>query len=114
MIGNTSMGTRPLLGSKVDNDYWSVFGLVSKRFGRHRLTFRYDHFEVADDDLIPDDPNNESGNAWTAAYVLRPFDRQRLTLELLHVQSIRPARVGLGVPSHANETVLQASYRFFL
>ena len=71
-------------------------------------------FEIADDDLIADDPNNESGNAWTAAYVLRPFEKQRLTLELLHVQSNRPARVGLGVPSHANETVLQASYRFFL
>ena len=114
MVGNTSMGTRPVIGSKVDNDYWAVNGLVSKRFGRHRVSFRYDHFEIADDDLIADDPNNESGNAWTAAYVLRPFDRQRLTLEVLHVQSIRPARVGLGVPAHTNETVLQASYRFFL
>lgn len=114
MIGNTSMGTRPLLGSKVDNDFWSVYGLISKRFGRHRLTLRHDHFEVADDDFNTDDPNNESGNAWTAAYVLRPFNKQRLTLEVLHITSNRPARIDLGLPSKAEETVLQASYRFFL
>ncbi len=114
MIGNTSMGTRPVIGSKVDNDFWSAFVLLSKRFGNHRVSFRYDHFEIADDDLIADDPNNETGNAWTAAYVLRPFDKQRLTLEILHVESNRPARIGLGVPSRANETVLPASYRFFL
>lgn len=114
MAGNTSMGTRPGLGSKVDNDYWSAYILLSKRFGRHRVSFRFDHFEVADDDLIPDDPNNETGNAVTAAYVLRPANKQRLTLELLHIESNRPARIGLGIPSRANETVLQASYRFFL
>lgn len=114
MIGNTSMGTRPLLGSKVDNDYWSVFALLSKRFGDHRISFRYDHFEVADDDFTPDDLNQETGNAWTAAYVLKPFRKQRLTLEVLHVDSKRPEREFLNLPVRAKETTIQASYRFFL
>ncbi len=108
------MGTRPGLGSKVDNDYWSVYTLFSKRFGQHRISFRYDHFEVEDDDFTPDDLNQENGNAWTAAYVLRPFEKQRLTLEALHVDSKRPEREFLGLPIRAKETVLQASYRFFL
>lgn len=114
MVGNTSMDTRPVLGSKVDNDYWSVFTLFSKRFGDHRISFRYDHFQVADDDFTADDLNQENGNAWTAAYVLRPFNKQRLTLEALHVDSKRPERAFLNLPVRAKETVLQASYRFFL
>ncbi len=114
MIGNTSMGTRPLLGSKVNNDYWSIFTLLSKRVGKHRFSFRYDHFEVADDDLTGDDLNQENGNAWTAAYVLRPFRKQRLTLEVLHVDSKRPEREFLNLPVRARETTIQASYRFFL
>ena len=114
MIGNTSMGTRPLLGSKVNNDYWSIFTLLSKRVGKHRFSFRYDHFEVADDDLTGDDLNQENGNAWTAAYGLRPFRKQRLTLEVLHVDSKRPEREFLNLPVRARETTIQASYRFFL
>ena len=114
MVGNTSMGTRPGLGSKVDNDYWSAFVLLSRRFGDHRFSFRYDHFEVEDDDFTPDDRNQENGNACTAAYVVRPFDKQRLTLEALHVDSKRPERAFLNLPVRARETILQASYRFFL
>lgn len=114
MIGNTSMGTRPLLGSKVDNDYWSTYVLLSKRFGKHRLSIRYDHFEVEDDDTTPDDLNQENGNAFTAAYVLRPFDKQRFSFEVLHVNSKRPEREFLGWPATAKETTIQASYRFFL
>lgn len=114
MVGNTSMGTRPLLGSKVDNDYWSAFVLLSKRVGNHRFSFRYDHFEVADDDFTPDDLNQENGNAYTAAYILRPFKKQRFSLEVLHVNSKRPEREFLGSPVTAKETTLQASYRFFL
>lgn len=114
MIGNTSMGTRPLLGSKVDNDYWSTYLLLSKRFGKHRLSIRYDHFEVEDDDLTPDDLNQENGNAYTAAYVLRAFEKQRFSFEILHVNSKRPEREFIGQPVTAKETTVQASYRFFL
>lgn len=114
MAGNTSMGTRPLLGSKVDNDYWSAFVLLSKRMGRHRISLRYDHFEVADDDFNIDDLNQENGNALTAAYILRPFQKQRFSLEVLHVNSKRPEREFLGFPVTAKETTFQASYRFFL
>ena len=49
-----------------------------------------------------------------AAYVVRPFDKQRLTLEALNVDSKRPERAFLNLPVRARETILQASYRFFL
>lgn len=114
MAGNTSMGTRPLLGSKVNNDYWSAYVLLSKRFGDQRFSIRYDHFEVSDKDLTTDDLNQENGNAFTAAYVLRPFEKQRFSLEILHVNSKRPERAFLGTPVTAKETTVQASYRFFL
>jgi hypothetical protein len=64
--------------------------------------------------LLYYDLNQENGDAWTAAYVLRSFRKQRLTLEVLHADSKRPEREFLNLPVRAKETTIQASYRFFL
>lgn len=96
----------------VYTDFWSAYALVSKDWGRHRLSLRLEKFGTDDGDTFPDN-NNEHGTGVTAAYVFRPTERQRVTLEVLHVDSHRPERVYLGFPAKARETVLQASYRFF-
>ncbi|MGE3476634.1 MAG: hypothetical protein AB7H70_12590 [Rhodospirillaceae bacterium] len=92
--------------------FWSAYALVSKDWGRHRLSLRVERFGADDGDTFPDN-NNEHGAGVTAAYVFRPTARQRVTLEVLHVDSHRPERVYLGFPAKAHETVLQGSYRFF-
>lgn len=113
MIGTTTVITRPApRGPFVDAKFWAVYGLLSKQWGKHRASLRIERFGADDRDTSVDD-NSERGTGLTAAYVYRPTDRQRLTLELLRVTSDRPERAFLGFPRQARETVLQASYRFF-
>ena len=53
------------------------------------------------------------GNALTAAYVFRPVDNQRLTLEVLCIRGTRPVRTfRFGQPRTANEA--QASQQSLL
>lgn len=113
MRGGTTVVTLPGAPSAiVDTDFWAAYLLASKDFGRHRVSLRLDRFGTNDEDASLDN-NNEHGTAITAAYVLRPAPRQRLTLEALYVKSHRPERGHLGLPIRAGETQFQASYRFF-
>ncbi len=113
MTGSTTVITRPApRGPFVDTRFWSVYGLVSKEWGRHRASLRLERFGANDRDTSADN-NNEQGTGVTAAYIFRSAERQRVTFEILHVRSDRPERVHLGFPRTARETVVQASYRFF-
>ena len=113
MRGGTSVVTVPTEPNGVVNtDFWATYLLVSKEFDRHRVSLRLDRFGTNDEDTSLDN-NNEHGTAVTAAYVLRPAPRQRLTIEALYVKSYRPERAALGLPIRIGETQFQASYRFF-
>ncbi len=114
MKGTTSIITRPPAPSVVKAGYESGFLLFSRGWNQHRVSARAEFFKADDRDPTPDN-NAETGTALTAAYVLRPTDRQRLTLEVLHIHSKRPERTrSFGLPATANETQIQVSYRFFL
>jgi len=116
MDGKTTVVTVPGAASPVvRTDFTSAFVLLSKPWGQHRLSARMEYFETKDKDVLgfPDN-NNEWGNALTLAYVFRPADNQRLTLEYLHIRSTRPERtLSFGLPRTVDENQLQASYRFF-
>jgi hypothetical protein len=112
VTGRTRMAILPTF-TVVDNDFNSAFVLLSHAFGKHRFSTRAEYFDVNDRDLTRDDLNGERGRAFTAAYVFRPNDSQRLTLEVANVRSVRAARVGLGLPARATETQVQVSYRYF-
>ena len=112
MDGTTEMGELPDGALAVDNRFRAGFVLATAAAGRHRLTARYDLFDVEDRDPLTDlDPNDEDGSAWTAAYQLTLHDAARLAVEWLHVDSARRAREGLGLPADAAENQLQASLR---
>jgi hypothetical protein len=86
--------------------------MASLSTGRHRFSARYDYFEVKDEDvLLTEDPNQESGHAWTLAYALRTGERHRVAVEWLNVDSERPVRGTLGLPIRAEESLVQASFR---
>jgi len=72
-----------------------AYGLVSKEWGRHRVSFRVDRFVTASEDHPAPDDTNEHGTALTLAYNFRPAANQRITLELLHVDSTRPERAAI-------------------
>jgi hypothetical protein len=113
MTGKTTVVTLPSRRYPIDYaEFWSAYGLVSKEWGRHRLSFRLDRFVTSSDNIVQDN-TNEHGTAVTFAYNFRPAANQRLTLELLHVNSIRPERAAIGLPVQAHETQFLASFRLF-
>ncbi len=113
MKGSTTVITIPApVGPIVYTDYTSAFGLISKDWGRHRLSFRGEYFKTEDEDRFPDN-NNEHGTAFTLAYIFRPVVNQRLTVELLHVDSWRPERQYIGERVRQKDLQTQISYRFF-
>lgn len=113
MKGDTTTVTiKPPTGPIVYTEFWSAYALLSKGWGRNRVSFRVDRFGATDADRFPD-RNNEHGTGLTFSYIYRPLENHRLTLEVLNVTSKRPERAYLGLPVRANETLFQASYRIF-
>jgi hypothetical protein len=98
-------------GPLVYADFDAGFLLLSRAFGRQRLSARYDDFAVSDQDTTPDDPNAEHGHAWTLAWFLQAGDwaggHWRVGAEGLQVDSWRPARRLLGDAPSQRERQLQ-------
>lgn len=112
LFGTTGMGRTPEGLRMAEASYHASYGLLTARAGRHRFTVRYDRFEVDEEDRFTlEDPNNEEGEAWTAAYLVQTGERHRLAVEWLRITSDRPARALLGLAPHAEEDVFQASFR---
>jgi hypothetical protein len=112
MDGTTEMGDLGGGVLAVDNRFRAAYALVTAAFGRHRVSGRYDWFDVEDRDrLRAEDPNDEDGHAWTAAYLLTLHETTRLAVEWLRVSSTRPSRADLGLDAEATETQVQASVR---
>ena len=79
---------------------------------RHRLTARYDVFRVRDrDEFRIEDPNDESGSAWTFAYAFAPASHHRITAELVRIDSTRTNRRDLGLDPRAVEILGTLSWR---
>ena len=97
----------------VDTRFRSAYALLTAGFGRHRVSGRYDWFDVEDRDVFAaEDPNAEDGHAWTAAYLLTLHETARLAVEWLRVTSDRASRADLALGTEATETQVQASVRF--
>lgn len=112
VFGESSMGAAPQGGPMVGIEYSASYGLLTAKAGRHRFTARYDRFEVEDKDALgAEDDNDEDGEAWTAAYILETGEHHRLAFEWLRITSDRPSRASIGLPTHAEEDLFQASFR---
>lgn len=112
MSGSTYMGKTPEGNDAVDVPFRAAYGLLTIPYRRHRLSVRYDWFRTEDHDVLAElDPNDEDGSAWTACYAFEATSRLRLALEVIRVESDRRVRPLLGGPLHAEETLLQVSWR---
>ena len=107
MDGSTGMG--PFVGNArvVDTSFGSYFLLLTKRIGRHRVSVRFDDFDVVDNDNIPLDDNGEVGDAWTLSYAFNRSERLEMRMEWLRIYTARPAWAYLGLPSTATERLVQ-------
>lgn len=72
-------------GSPLEWPFNARYALLSKRFGRQRLSARYDRFEVDSRNAAPD--GEQSGHAWTVAYAFDPGKSWTVTLEWLRLTS---------------------------
>jgi len=109
MSGTTAMG--PVLDNgrrAVDDDFEASYVMLTRDFGRYRISLRYDDFEVYDADILPDDDNNETGDGITVAYLRELRDGLTLAVEWQRVQSTRPARAYLGSTPNSTEQVIRA------
>jgi hypothetical protein len=110
--GSTGMGMAAAGRLMVDASYRASYALLTARAGRHRLSARYDRFEVEDRDANRvEDDNTDDGKAWTAAYQVETGEHHRLALEWMRITSDHPQRRQIGLPVHAQEDVIQASFR---
>jgi hypothetical protein len=116
MDGATNMGGRfPPIGRRAaEVDYRAAYLLVSRRFGRHRLSARYDYFETIDRDTMEGVyDNNEHGDALALAWIFKPTLEQRISVEGLYVKTDREALSRYGLSDRFDELEIQFSYRRF-
>ncbi|MEC4724704.1 hypothetical protein HWQ46_03975 [Shewanella sp. D64] len=110
--GDTSMHSPS--GSKVvDNGYESGFILLSHRWQRHRVSFRFEHFNVTDNDLTLDDDNREQGKAVTLSYGYQLRKGWFLQAEYNRIDSTRPARQAQGYDKDLIEEQWQLASRYY-
>ena len=107
--GDTTWGRTPGGERGVYADYTSYFVLLSKAFSRHRLSARYDRFEVTDNDTIPLDNNAEDGNAWMLGYQFSAARYLTLAAEWLQIETTRPAFAYFDLDPSVTERQLQLS-----
>jgi len=101
LTGRSKMG----IGDMVNIHFYSFYFLGSAEFEPFRFTVRYDDFRVQDRDAYQaQDDNNESGYAWTFAWMMKVLEKHRIAVELLHVHSERVVT--------KSEWQLQTSFRF--
>ena len=72
-------------GTTLEWPFDASYLLLSKSWGRQMLSARYDRFEVDSSNADPD--GEQSGHAWTLAYVFDAGKSWTVTLELLRVTS---------------------------
>ena len=112
--GETVMGPVIRGAHVVDNGFSSYFVLLTRAFGNHRLTVRYDDFEVTEEDQMPLDENREKGQAWTLAYKFQLTDVVGLAAEWLRIHSERPAWAYNDLSTSRTESQLQLSVQIRL
>jgi len=95
----------------VDVGFESRFVLLTKSFERHRVSMRYDHFEISENDRIPLDENSENGHAWTISYRYNLSENVTFAAEWLEIYSNRPAFAYFNLAERKSEQQLQLTLR---
>lgn len=111
MFGSTIMGDLVNGVYFVDVEYDSQFILLTRLFGKYRVSARYDHFQITDNDSTLEDNNAEVGYAWTLHCQYRFSDRVSLAAEWLSIRTQRDAWIYYGIPTKAIERQTQLTLK---
>jgi hypothetical protein len=112
MTGSTVMGPVVDDAHMVDTEFDSKFVMLTRTFGKHRLSLRYDNFDITQNDDTDEDNNPEDGLVWTAAYQHDYSDRMSFAAEWLSIKTHHCGWVYYGLNPTATEKQLQLSVRF--
>jgi len=112
MRGSTVMGSLVDGAYLVDTEFDSLFVLLTRRFDKHRISARYDNFEVTQNDSTPEDNNPENGHTWTLAYRYNATENVRLAAEWLSIKTHHCGWAYYGIGPTHTEQQLQLSLRF--
>ena len=109
MTGSTEMGYRFVYA-----DFDAFYLLLSHRMDKHRVSVRYDYFNVDEDDQYPQDQNNSDGQGLTVSWRYNFNDEWQVGVEHLVTTNEAANRVQLGqatkVTQHQSLLVLQYSF----
>jgi hypothetical protein len=111
MTGSTVMGPVMNGAHVVDVEYDSFFALLTRSFDKHRVSARYDHFDITQNDSTPEDNNPENGHAWTLGYQYSFSDKIRVAAEWLSIKTHRCAWIYYGISPTETETQTQVTLR---
>ena len=95
----------------VDVEYTSYFGLLTRGFGNHRVSARYDNFAVRQNDSTPEDNNPENGLAWTLGYRYSASESVEYAIEWLSITTHRCAFIYYGLDEKVTEQQIQLTAR---
>lgn len=114
MGGDTGVGSSADGRGRIILDYWSDFLLLSKSFGRHRVTLRYDrlHTDTVRGAQFVD--SYQSGHAWTLAYIVDATRRWQFAIEGIKNVSELGQRERLDLPENVTEQTVQLALRYTL
>jgi len=113
MEGATFVGPDSAGDAQLKMDFHAAFVLGSLEFGSGRLTARYDDFYTKQLRGYYGPPSNQTGHAWTMAWMQQLGERWELGAEWLQVQSVFPPRVEYNNTNPSlTETLIQAAVRY--
>ena len=111
MTGSTVMGSVVNGVRDLDVEFDSMYLMLTRAYNRHRLSIRYDMFELTDNDQTPQDDNSEDGDAWTLAYFYEYSDKLSFGAESLSIKTDRFSWQYYGLNPSRTEKQFQLSVR---
>jgi hypothetical protein len=112
MGGDTAVGPSTDGRGLMILDYDSYFVLLSREFGRHRVTLRYDdlYTETVRGAQLFDSYQDAEG--LLLAYMFDYDERWQLAVEALQVRGVLEQREEIGLDEHLRERTLQVALRY--
>lgn len=112
MTGSTVMGPATNGIHMVDTEFDSKYLMLTRKFDRHRISLRYDTFEMTQNDDTDEDNNPEDGHIWTLAYFYELSDRVSFGAESLMIKTHRCGWDYYDIDETRTEKQLQLTARF--
>jgi len=111
ITGTAVMGAVSNGAHLVDTKFDSKYLMLTRTYDRHRLSVRYDKFEVTQNDQTQEDSNDEDGYVWTFAYIYKFSDKVSFGAESLSIKTHRCGWEYYDIDETRTEKQLQLSLR---